>query len=85
MKNLNDDDFKGLADSSQRLLLNRLYANNGQTLKRAMREDLDMTRQPVTQHRSRQPRHQGMAGTGKVSLPQPRAAPGDLGTLDQEI
>jgi hypothetical protein len=75
MKKLNDDVFKALADSSRPLLLDRLFANNGQTLKRAMREDLDMTRQPVTQHRGRQPHHHGMAGTGKVSLPQHRAAP----------
>jgi DNA-binding transcriptional ArsR family regulator len=49
MNDLNDRVFKALADSSRRLLLDRLYANNGQTLTELC-EDLDMTRQAVTQH-----------------------------------
>jgi DNA-binding transcriptional ArsR family regulator len=49
MKDVNDNVFKALADSSRRLLLDRLYANNGQTLSELC-EDLDMTRQAVTQH-----------------------------------
>lgn len=49
MKGVNDNVFKALADSSRRLLLDRLYANNGQTLSELC-EDLDMTRQAVTQH-----------------------------------
>jgi hypothetical protein len=32
MKDNNDRVFKALADASRRLLLDRLYANNGQTL-----------------------------------------------------
>ena len=49
MKDNNDRVFKALADSSRRLLLDRLYANNGQTLTELC-EHLDMTRQAVTQH-----------------------------------
>jgi len=49
MKDVNDNVFRALADSSRRLLLDRLYANNGQTLSELC-EDLDMTRQAVTQH-----------------------------------
>lgn len=49
MKDRNDKVFKALADSSRRLLLDRLYVNNGQTLTELC-EDLDMTRQAVTQH-----------------------------------
>ena len=49
MRNENDRVFKALADASRRLLLDRLYANNGQTLTE-LREHLDMTRQAVTQH-----------------------------------
>lgn len=46
-----DDDkvFKALADPGRRLLLDRLYARNGQTLGQLC-EGLDMTRQSVTQH-----------------------------------
>ena len=41
--------FKALADPSRRQLLDRLHANNGQTLGELCR-DLDMTRQAVTKH-----------------------------------
>jgi DNA-binding transcriptional ArsR family regulator len=41
--------FKTLADASRRLLLDPLYASNGQTLTELC-EHLDMTRQAVTQH-----------------------------------
>ncbi len=44
-----DKVFKALADSSRRQLLDRLYADNGQTLSELC-EHLDMTRQAVTQH-----------------------------------
>ena len=46
---MNDKVFKALADPSRRLLLDRLYASNGQTLSELC-ERLDMTRQAVTQH-----------------------------------
>lgn len=48
---MNDEDkvFKALADASRRKLLDRLYANNGQTLTELCK-GLDMTRQSVTQH-----------------------------------
>jgi DNA-binding transcriptional ArsR family regulator len=41
--------FKALADGSRRLLLDRLHANDGQTLTELC-ANLDMTRQAVTQH-----------------------------------
>jgi DNA-binding transcriptional ArsR family regulator len=44
-----DDVFKALADRSRRLLLDRLNANNGQTLTE-LAAHLEMTRQAVTQH-----------------------------------
>jgi DNA-binding transcriptional ArsR family regulator len=47
-----DDDekvFKALADNSRRALLDRLYAENGQTLG-SLASHLAMTRQAVTQH-----------------------------------
>ena len=47
--NQSDILFKALADPSRRKLLDRLYANDGQTLSELC-EHLDMTRQSVTQH-----------------------------------
>jgi len=44
-----DKVFKALADPGRRLLLDRLFADNGQTLGRLC-EHLDMTRQAVTKH-----------------------------------
>ena len=46
-----DDDllFKALADPSRRKLLDQLHAHDGQTLNELC-EQLDMTRQGVTQH-----------------------------------
>lgn len=41
--------FKALADPSRRKLLDRLYANDGQTLSELCAH-LDMARQSVTQH-----------------------------------
>jgi len=41
--------FRALADPTRRTLLDRLYAKNGQTLSE-LSEELDMTRQAVTQH-----------------------------------
>jgi len=41
--------FKALADPGRRLLLDRLHAQNGQTLGQLC-EHLDMTRQAVTKH-----------------------------------
>jgi DNA-binding transcriptional ArsR family regulator len=48
-RHMNDRVFRALADPSRRLLLDRLYASNGQTLSE-LGERLDMTRQAVTQH-----------------------------------
>jgi DNA-binding transcriptional ArsR family regulator len=44
-----DKVFKALADSGRRLLLDRLRADNGQTLGQLC-QHLDMTRQAVTKH-----------------------------------
>ncbi len=44
-----DTVFRALADPTRRTLLDRLYANNGQTLNELC-ADLEMTRQAVTQH-----------------------------------
>jgi DNA-binding transcriptional ArsR family regulator len=44
-----DKVFKALADESRRELLDRLHANNGQTLGQLC-ENLGMTRQAVTKH-----------------------------------
>jgi DNA-binding transcriptional ArsR family regulator len=44
-----DKVFKALADSTRRKLLDRLKADNGQTLSELC-EHLDMTRQAVTKH-----------------------------------
>src|SRR6516165_5188061 len=44
-----DSVFKALADPARRLLLDRLHANNGQTLGQLC-QPLDMTRQAVTKH-----------------------------------
>jgi DNA-binding transcriptional ArsR family regulator len=41
--------FKALADASRRLLLDRLHAENGQTLGQLC-ERMNMTRQAVTKH-----------------------------------
>jgi DNA-binding transcriptional ArsR family regulator len=44
-----DQAFKALADPGRRLLLDKLHAENGQTLGQ-LSEHLDMTRQAVTKH-----------------------------------
>jgi DNA-binding transcriptional ArsR family regulator len=44
-----DDVFKALADPVRRLLLDRLHADNGQTLSELC-EDLNISRQAVTRH-----------------------------------
>src|SRR5262245_32861962 len=44
-----DKVFKALADPGRRLLLDRLHAENGQTLGQ-LSEHLDMSRQAVTKH-----------------------------------
>jgi DNA-binding transcriptional ArsR family regulator len=44
-----DSVFKALADPSRRLLLDRLFGSNGQTLGQLCK-DLEMSRQAVTQH-----------------------------------
>jgi DNA-binding transcriptional ArsR family regulator len=46
-----DDVFKALADPSRRLLLDRLYAHNGQTLSQLV-DGMNMSRQAVMKHLS---------------------------------
>jgi DNA-binding transcriptional ArsR family regulator len=46
-----DEIFKALADPTRRELLDRLHADNGQTLN-ALAAGMDMTRQAVSQHLS---------------------------------
>lgn len=46
---LQDKVFKALADAGRRLLLDRLFADNGQTLGQLC-EHLDMSRQAVAKH-----------------------------------
>jgi DNA-binding transcriptional ArsR family regulator len=80
MNDLNDRVFKALADSSRRLLLDRLYANNGQTLTELC-EDLDMTRQAVTQHLDVLEAANLVTTVWRgreSSLPQSRATPADV-------
>jgi DNA-binding transcriptional ArsR family regulator len=88
MRDEHDWVFKALADGSRRLLLDRLYANNGQTLTELC-EHLEMTRQAVTQHlevlEAANLVTTVWARAGKTPLPQSRAAPANLRTLDQEI
>jgi DNA-binding transcriptional ArsR family regulator len=47
--NLQDNVFRALADPARRLLLDRLHADNGQTLGQLC-EHMKMTRQAVTKH-----------------------------------
>ena len=49
MAGMFDDVFKALADSGRRLLLDKLHADNGQTLSELCAH-LDMSRQAVTKH-----------------------------------
>jgi DNA-binding transcriptional ArsR family regulator len=49
MKSQMDSVFKALADAGRRLLLDRLHAENGQTLGELCAH-LDMSRQAVTKH-----------------------------------
>ena len=44
-----DEVFKALADPSRRVLLDKLYAENGQTLSQLV-EDMNMSRQAVMKH-----------------------------------
>ena len=83
-----DQVFKALADASRRELLDRLRADNGQTLNELCAR-LDMTRQAVSKHlgileeanlvASRE------AGQRETALPQPGADPRHRRALDREI
>ncbi len=70
--------FKALADPSRRRLLDRLRAEDGQTLT-ALTKGLQMTRQAVTKHLAILEAANLVStvwrGRGEVALSQPRAHP----------
>ena len=83
-----DSVFKALADASRRQLLDRLRAENGQTLGELCRR-LDMTRQAVTKHLKvagggKSCRHD-LAREGKAALSQSGADQRHRGSLDWQV
>ncbi len=76
-----DTVFKTLADPSRRQLLDRLHADNGQTLGRLC-TCVDMSRQAVIKHLAVLEAANLVAtkwrGREKLALPQPRADQRDL-------
>ena len=83
-----DEVFKALADASRRELLDRLRADNGQTLGELCAR-LDMTRQAVSKHLAILEDANLVAtvwrGPREAALPQSGADPRDRGSLDREI
>ena len=83
-----DEVFKALADPEPRELLDRLRADNGQTLNELC-ERLDMTRQAVTKHLGLLEEANLVAtvqaGPREAALPQSGADPRDRRALDREI
>ena len=82
-----DKVFKALADPGRRQLLDRLHADNGQTLGQLC-ERMDMTRQAVTKHLKVLEEASlvvTVAGPREAALPQPGADPRDRRTLDRQI
>ena len=83
-----DKVFKALADPGRRLLLDRLHADNGQTLGQLC-EHLDMTRQAVTKHlkvlEEANARRHDLAGPREAALSQPGADPRDRRALDRQV
>ena len=83
-----DKVFKALADPGRRLLLDRLHAENGQTLGQLC-EHLDMTRQAVTKHLKVLEEATlvvaDLAGPREAALPQPGADPRDRRALDRQV
>ena len=85
--------FKALADASRRELLDRLRADNGQTLNelctRLAQSGAAMTRQAVSKHLAILEDANLVAtvrrGEGEAALPQSGADPRDRRTLDREI
>ena len=83
-----DKVFKALADPGRRQLLDRLRAENGQTLGQLC-ERMDMTRQAVTKHLKVLEEASlvvtDLAGTRETALSQPGADPRDLRALDRQV
>ena len=83
-----DKVFKALADPSRRQLLDRLHADNGQTLGQLC-EHLDMTRQAVTKHLKLLEEANLVVtiwrGREKLHLSQPGADPRNRRALDWQI
>ena len=83
-----DKVFKALADPGRRLLLDRLHAENGQTLGQLC-ERLEMTRQAVTKHlkvlEEAIAGRPDLAGPREAALPQPGADPRDRRALDRQV
>ena len=83
-----DKVFKALADPGRRLLLDRLHAENGQTLGQLC-EHMDMTRQAVTKHlkvlEEAIAGRPDLAGPREAALPQPGADPRDRRALDRQV
>jgi DNA-binding transcriptional ArsR family regulator len=80
--------FKALADASRRSLLDRLHAENGQSLNELC-DGLAMTRQAVTKHLAILEAANLVStlkhGREEAALPQPGADPSDRRAVDQEI
>ena len=83
-----DKVFKALADPTRRKLLDRLHADNGQTLG-ALCEQLGMTRQAVTKHLALLEDANLVAtvwkGPGEVALLEPRSDPRNLRAVDRQV
>jgi DNA-binding transcriptional ArsR family regulator len=83
-----DEVFKALADASRRELLDRLRADNGQTLGELCAR-LAMTRQAVSKHLAILEDANLVAvvwrGPREAALPQSGADPRHRGSLDREI
>ena len=81
-----DNVFKALADPGRRLLLDRLHADNGQTLGQLC-ERMEMTRQAVTKHLNvlerGVARRLDPAGPREIALSQPGADLRNFRTLDR--
>ena len=83
-----DKVFKALADPTRRKLLDRLFAENGQTLGQLC-ERLAMSRQAVTKH-LRLLEEANLVATvlaraREAALPQPGPDQRDRGTLDRQV
>ena len=81
--------FRALADPSRRLLLDRLFERDGQTLGELTARLPDMTRFGVMRHLGRpgdgRPDHDAEGRAREAPLPQPRPDPAHPRPLDQQV